>query len=480
MKRTLVKELNLAIALTLAVVAFLFALVLIPYQMRQKAQFVEERTFFLDTFKRGEETALFDAIFEKDVDSLSLHLKRMGQTKGFKSLALYDGSGQLLAAYPDEPSLQEALHFDKAIFLAGAQSRSELFHEEGEEALVYVSKFVAINELIGFLQIHYSLDDFLAQQKMTRWFFVALLVATLVFATILLNWRLSGLVTRPIGRLIRTVDNVEQGNLDVTTSKLNDDEIGRLHDAFAKMIERLKTSFQEIEEQNIELKEMDTLRKEFLANVTHELRTPLHAIIGFSEGMIDEVATEEHKRYLQLILDNGRALDNIASQLLMLSSLKAHRVQLHCEPCYLHDVTEKIALMSPKLIGDKPIRFHVDLPPDLPKIMVDQLRLQQVFLNLVENAIKFTEKGEILLSARAHDSCLRVTITDTGIGIPGESIGSIFDEFRQVDGSSERYHGGVGLGLAIVKELISLHGGSVWVESRVGEGSSFHFTVPIA
>ncbi|MBI1908810.1 MAG: HAMP domain-containing protein [Deltaproteobacteria bacterium] len=478
--KSLVKEINAAIALTLLVVALLFVAIFFPYQKREKDRFLKERLFFLQTFVKSEERTLVDPIFENNPGVLRQHLSRLAKTEGIESIAVFDAAGQLLADHPEDPQGHNL----------GPEQREEVVKKEGgsfqiaswngEQAMIYRAPFQVVQETIGYIQVVYSLRDVARIQKASLLFFFLFLTTLVGTSTFLLNLMMSNLVTRPIRRLVKATEAVEGGKLDVRAKRARNDEIGQLNESFNKMIARLQGSFEEIEKQNIELKELDRLKDEFLANVSHEIRTPLHAIIGFSEGMLEEIRESEQKKYLQTILDNGRSLSALVERLLDFSEIRAQQMGLGREFFPIQRVTDNVLLMAQRLIGEKPIHLVDQIPKELSPVYADPLRVQQIFLNLLENAVKFTEGGEITLMAGERPEAIQFAVKDTGIGIPQETMKYIFEEFRQGDGSTKRKYGGTGLGLSIVKKLVRLHGGEIWVESIEGKGSTFSFTLPKA
>lgn len=471
--RSLVSEINAAIVTTLGVVSILFALFFLPFLNRQEERFVEERLAFLEIFKKSEERTLIDPIYENKPDALAMQLERLGKTEGILAIGVFDAEGNLLADFPKK-NLPHSL-------VAFQSDRIEWKRGDLEvEAFVYRSPIEVVGETIGFLEILYSLEEIRGWQKAWWGFFFLLLAALLVTSLVLLNWMMSRLVTTPIKKLVRSFGEIRRERLQLDQGSWRNDEIGRLHESFNEMALRLQNSFDEIEKQNIELKKLDQLKDEFLASISHEIKTPLHAIIGFSEGIMEESKSPDHLRYLKMISESGHALKNLVNRLLDLSQLKAGKLTLQQEGVRISEMLEGILSLSRELIGKKPIQLVSNISNDLPDLWVDVSWLRQVFLNLLENAIKFTETGKITLSAAADSQMIHFVIEDTGIGIPEESFEMIFEEFRQGDGSIRRKYSGSGLGLAIVRKIVQLHGGKVWVESQVGRGSTFHFTVPIA
>lgn len=229
--------------------------------------------------------------------------------------------------------------------------------------------------------------------------------------------------------------------------------------------------------------QLDKIKDDFLANTSHELRTPLNGIIGLGETILEGTngpVTQEQAQNLELIVHSGRRLSNLVNDILDHSKLQHNELPLKMEPVDLRVATDLVFMLSKTLIGDKPVQLRNEIPKDAPLVKVDENRLQQILMNLVGNAIKFTHQGEIYFSLKQEETSMSVSITDTGIGIPQEKLDMIFQSFEQVDGSIEREYGGTGLGLSIAKQLVELHKGTLKVESEVGKGSTFTFQLPLA
>ncbi len=234
---------------------------------------------------------------------------------------------------------------------------------------------------------------------------------------------------------------------------------------------------------NHRLREVDRLKDEFLANTSHELRTPLYGIVGIAESLINGAAgepSEEIKSNLEMVVTSGRRLGGLINDILDFSRLTGKSLELERQPVDLRALVDVVLNLSRPLVGDKELTLDNDIDPSLPSANADEDRLQQIFHNLIGNAVKFTTAGKIEISAVAGEKLLEVRVADTGRGISDGDVERIFESFEQGEGSAIREFGGTGLGLAVTKQLVSLHGGSIWVESKVGVGTTFFFTVPMA
>lgn len=231
------------------------------------------------------------------------------------------------------------------------------------------------------------------------------------------------------------------------------------------------------------LRHVDKLKDEFLANTSHELRTPLNGIIGISESLIDGAAGKLSNKVnsnLSIIINSGKRLANLVNDILDFSKLKNNELILNKKALGLKPIVDLVLALSTPLLAGKEVTVTNNIDVELSPVLADENRLQQILFNLVGNAIKFTETGEIKLKAEQVDDMIQISIYDTGIGIPGNKIEDIFKSFEQIDSSSTREYVGTGIGLSITRKLIDLHNGKIWVESELGKGSKFTFTIPVS
>ncbi len=240
--------------------------------------------------------------------------------------------------------------------------------------------------------------------------------------------------------------------------------------------------FREIEEKGQQLAIASRHKSQFLANMSHELRTPLNAILGYSELILDNIYGEvpgKIREVMERVDKSGRHLLGLINDVLDLSKIEAGQLTLALAEYSMNEVVQTVFTAVESLAAEKKLALRVAVAPDLPPGRGDERRLTQVLLNLVGNAIKFTEAGEVRIDAAASDGAFVVSVADTGPGISETDQQKIFQEFQQADSSSTRKKGGTGLGLSIAKRIIELHGGRLWVESRPGRGSTFAFTLPV-
>jgi len=300
-------------------------------------------------------------------------------------------------------------------------------------------------------------------------------------------------VVRPLETLRQGVERIRQGDLTTRLELKTGDEIEILADEFNEMAAHLKQAYTGLEQKvaertlaltiaNTKLEEASQHKSQFLANVNHELRTPMSAIIGYgrlvlraTEGQISQLQREN----LQDLLNNAERLLNQIDSLLDFAKIEAGKMEVRVEPVSVTEVIHwATSTIEPTLNGGS-VRIIREIAPDIPVLNTDREKLRQIVLNLLDNAVKFTEQGEIKIFASQQNGALRLIVSDMGIGIEKEDLNEIFDEFHQGDLSSTKKYQGTGLGLAIVKKFANMLGGEVAVESEVGKGSVFTVMLPL-
>lgn len=260
----------------------------------------------------------------------------------------------------------------------------------------------------------------------------------------------------------------------------------RFADAFTqseKLSSKLSSSLKKEKEMQERLLRLDKLKDEFLANTSHELRTPLSGIISITESMIRGVngtVNEMQEKDLSIVVSSGRRLLNLVNDILDISKLKNRDIKLYKKSLDINKIISSIVNVFKYINKNKNVKIIAEIPEDIPYALADEDRFNQIMYNLIGNAVKFTEEGYIKIYAAYENDYVKIVVEDTGEGMPEDKMSKIWEAFEQIDTSITRKHGGTGLGLYITKQLIELHGGGITVESEIGTGSKFIFTLPVS
>jgi signal transduction histidine kinase len=319
----------------------------------------------------------------------------------------------------------------------------------------------------------------------------------LIGSVVVLGFILSGRLTRPLRQLQEGAEAIGRGNLDARVGIRTNDEIGQLAVEFNQMAQKLKESHATLEQKvadrtkelsalNIQLQEADRFKSEFFSNISHEFRTPLTSIIGYSEFLLEELGAELNPKQRESILniqDSGTLLLEFINNLLELSRIKADKMELHFGEFSIRSVISSCLKAIRPMASKKALKLESKIEDGDLIIWADEIKVKQILLNLLSNAVKFSHpKGLIVIEARTSDldgaSTVEVSVTDTGIGIREEELSRIFEEFRQADSSYTREYGGSGLGLTIAKRFAEMLEGVIRVESEFQRGSRFTLILP--
>jgi signal transduction histidine kinase len=296
----------------------------------------------------------------------------------------------------------------------------------------------------------------------------ALLVSsvTALVTAILVSLFVSRRVVTPIRQMMQASRHVAAGHYRERVPVASQDELGQLAASFNQMAANLEQT--------------EAMRRDLIANVAHELRTPLSSIKGYMEGLIDGVIPAQAETYQQVYREADR-LQRLVSDLQELSRVEAGAFELQRQPVVLPDLIHQIAARLHPQFEEKGVGLKLDLPATLPAVLADEDRLSQILVNLIGNALQYTPaEGVVTIAARTEAGRLVVTIADTGLGIPAEHLSHLFTRFYRVDKSRSRAGGGSGIGLTIAKHLVEAHGGRIWAESDgLDQGSTFAFSLPL-
>jgi signal transduction histidine kinase len=239
--------------------------------------------------------------------------------------------------------------------------------------------------------------------------------------------------------------------------------------------------FEEVEEKGRQLEVANQHKSEFLANMSHELRTPLNAIIGFSEVLLEKVfgpLNEKQEEYLNDVFNSGHHLHSLINDILDLSKIEAGRMELDISEFDFPTTVKNATMLVKQRAIRRGVELSTDVDPRFGSVVADERMVKQILVNLLSNAVKFTQEGgKVAVVAELTGGVAQISVTDTGTGISAEDQATIFEEFRQV-GPDAHVREGTGLGLTLVRKFVELHGGKIWVESEIGRGSKFWFTIP--
>lgn len=402
-------------------------------------------------------------------DNHAMALGMIGMMAGMNGMdaVVFDSSGKVMAktAYYEPPVIGTLSDEDRKLLAGGQTVRREILNGKGEPFFLIVRPTGADSSdgALGVLSPIQAVKDAVNQLR-------SMLVLTgigAVFLALGMTYIVSRKMSQPLLQMENVARRMAMGDLDARAEARTDDEIGSL----ARTLNELGD----------ELKRYRDTRSEFFANISHELRTPITYLEGYSqvlsEGLIE--SEEEMKQYLQIIRDEARRMKRLVDDLFELSRMEEGKLSINEEWVDLSEVLWRVGNRIGPGAAAKGLELDLDIGTDVPLVRGDGNRMEQIFLNLLDNAVRYTNQGKIRVRLGRDHSQVVAQISDTGVGIPREELPYVFERFYRVEKSRSREFGGTGLGLAIVKKLVELQNGQIEVESEVNRGTTFTVRFPI-
>lgn len=453
----------------------------------------------------GEDVAASPERTKQDQEGLRISFDWIGDidTSGSPTF-----QSRALAAFDDDPDL---LHFalpmqdgDNEIYMYARPIRASMLRSLRIDSVTDFSAGAVepgvADELKAILVVRRTTQFGENQLQLSRTYIVITGLLAGLLAVIVFYFILTKLIFSPVRRLRDTAERVKIGDIQARSNLRTGDEFEELSENFNDMLDQLEETqsrlrrmnesldlkVAELAEANVGLWESTKFKTEFLANVSHELRTPLNSIIGFAELLAGAEDSKDSKqaRYISNILTSGRSLLELINDLLDMAKIEAGRMDVNVEPTSIHDLVDGLVNIMTPQARNKSIDLRTEGTDAIPSIETDPGKLQQILYNFLSNAIKFTPRdGSVVLRAEQVDeerNMLRLSVIDSGPGVPADMQDLIFEKFRQADASHTREFTGTGLGLAICRELAELLNAEVALVSKPGDGATFSVTLPIS
>ncbi|ADU30265.1 sensor histidine kinase [Evansella cellulosilytica] len=419
------------------------------------------------------------AIYHSEVvtPEVLLTIEQLGEFSN-SNIWLFDDSGQIVATSSRQDIfVGEPISDDLLKEIMDGQNRIQVMDIEGEERpmLSVIVPWGSNEQIHGGIILHSPIAGINSTIRNIREIVQWAIIGGLIIVTILVSY-LSWSISKPLKKVEEATNEIALGNYSKRVEHDNQfsDEISELIKSFNRMAEKLNT----IENERGTLEKR---RNDFIANISHELRTPLTAMKGFLEALQDGLVkdTESQQKYYAIMYRETEYLNHLVNDLMDLIKLERQDISLDLYCVHLQEIIRKVALNLQPSIESRNNDIIIDAPDNIPPVIGDSIRLEQIFKNIIHNANKFTENGSITIKLEEHcKDNVCVKISDNGIGIPSYDVKRIWERFFKVDRVRQKKERGTGLGLAIVKELVQLHHGEITVESELGVGTTFTIFFP--
>ncbi|MEX0770003.1 MAG: HAMP domain-containing sensor histidine kinase, partial [Balneolaceae bacterium] len=405
-------------------------------------------------------------------EEFETNLNEAARTAGYR-LAVFDGSGRLFAAVPFDENVTapEILEDEIHRQLTDRSNSDPVVMEEAdpERLIVYIALDGGQNPA-RFLQVSQLKDQIYAPIKTIRWIIYTGMFISIGLVILVSIW-FARYMSRPILQLEQTARKIAEGEVDKTLHLNRSDEFGTLAESLNRMASRLR-------EDNEQLKNLYEKQNQFFADITHELRNPLHTIAGALEMLqMEELPDQQRKHYLNTALKQTHRIHRLFKDLVTLQRFDSDSYFIEKKECNLAGILTQIFELYYPRAKEKGIELKVDT--DSHTVFADPDKIEQVLDNLVSNALKYTNEGSIEICCQQEGDNVKVEVRDSGIGISEEHLNRLFDRFYRTDKARSRDKGGIGLGLSVVKSILDAHGSRIHIESEVGKGSVFSFYLPL-